>query len=191
MVVGIVLGTGRSMGYTDDTQRMYVHAPCLAKSAKTDHMMYCLKILYNYRGCSGSEFLHSQYIHTHTHTHTHSVRRPEIVVLEAPTGSLLNQEITITCISVINATITVMVNESDGTSLSLTDVGITENSRSVNVTVTNTGRHNVTCVADNNGLTEMNTTQFYGISKLCSKYSYMYMKVWIVHVLALVCEPDS
>ena len=80
-----------------------------------------------------------------------------------------------------------MVSESDGTSLSLTDVGTTENSISVNVTVMNTGRHNVTCVADNNGLTETNTTQFYGISKLCSKYSYMYMKVWIVHVLALVC----
>ena len=72
--------------------------------------------------------------------------------------------------TVINATITVMVNESDGTSLSLTNVETTENSRSVNVTVMNTGRHNVMCIADNNGLTETNITQFYGIGKLY-KYS--------------------
>ena len=95
--------------------------------------------------------------------------------------------------TVINATITVMVNESDGTSLSLTDVGTTENSKSVNITVMNTGRHNVTCVADNSGLTETNTIQFYGISKLYSKFSYMCMKVWIanIHVLALVCTMFS
>ena len=44
---------------------------------------------------------------------------------------------------------------------------MTDNSvLSVNVTVMTTGQHTVTCVADNNGLMETATEQFYGISKL-------------------------
>ena len=50
-----------------------------------------------------------------------------------------------------------MVMDSEGTSLTLTEVESTGNRRSVNVTVMTTGQHTVTCVADNNGLMEMET----------------------------------
>jgi hypothetical protein len=94
------------------------------------------------------------------------VRRPT-VTLEVPTGTLFDQEITVTCAAVVNATITLTVVDSEGIILDVTDViEMTGNSRSVNITVMNTGQHNVTCEADNNGLTEMAMEQFYGISKL-------------------------
>jgi hypothetical protein len=76
----------------------------------------------------------------------------------------LDQEITLTCTAAVNATITLTVVDSEGTGL--TDVELTGNSTSVNITLMNTGQHNVTCEADNNGLTEMAMEQFYGISKL-------------------------
>lgn len=93
------------------------------------------------------------------------MRRPN-VTLEAPAGSLLNREILLTCTAAVDAIITLMVMDGEGTSLPVTEVESTGNSRSVNVTVMNTGQHTVTCVADNNGLMEMETVQFYGISKL-------------------------
>ncbi len=101
--------------------------------------------------------------HSHTHTLTHTVRRPS-VTLDVPAGSLLDQEITLTCTAAVNAIITLTVVDSEGTVLLMTDM--TGISTSVNVTVTRTGQHNVTCEADNNGLTEMAMEQFYGISKL-------------------------
>ena len=79
--------------------------------------------------------------------------------------------------AVINATITLMVEERDGTNLTLTEVERTGNGRSVNVTVVNPGKHSVTCVADNNGLNETSTERFYGISKFMIQYS--------VHVLTI------
>ena len=87
------------------------------------------------------------------------------VTLVVPAGALLNQEITLTCTAAVNATITLMVMDSEGTNLALTEVESTGISRSVNVTVMTTGQHTVTCVADNNGLMEMANEQFYGISK--------------------------
>ena len=92
------------------------------------------------------------------------MRRPN-VNLVVPAGALLNQEITLTCTAAVNATITLTVMDSEGANLAMTEVDSTGNSRSVNVTVMNTGQHTVTCVADN-GLMEMATEQFYGISKL-------------------------
>ena len=94
------------------------------------------------------------------------MRRPTITLVVPTGGALLNQEITLTCTAAVNATITLTVMDSEGTNLILTDVELTGNSRSVNVMVMTTGRHTVTCVADNNGLMEMATAQFYGISKL-------------------------
>ena len=96
------------------------------------------------------------------HTHSRTVRQPN-VTLEVPTGTVLNQEITFTCTAAVNATITLTVMDSEGANLTLTEVDSTGKSRSVNVTVMTTGQHTVTCVVDN-GLVEMATAQFYGIS---------------------------
>ena len=64
-----------------------------------------------------------------------------------------------------------MVVNSAGQNVILTDVETTGNSSSVNLTVTSLGRHTITCIADNRGLTEMAIGQFDGIGK---QYSYMY-----------------
>ena len=182
---------------------MWVHAPHAAESAndsvKAVHMQIWLCIVWKFwlKSCglarnfqfhcacvltyvltSFSLSLSLSHTQTHIHIHIHTthiqVRRPTIIALDAPSGTLLNQEITITCTAAINANITLTVEESNGASLPLTDVETTDNSRSVNLIVMYPGQHNVTCVADNSGLTEMNTTQFYGISKLWYKYGYMY-----------------
>ena len=109
--------------------------------------------------------MHLFNLSSYAHSHSHTVRRPS-VTLEVPAGALLNQEITLTCTAAINATITLTVMDSEGANLAMTEMELTGNSRSVNVTVMTTGQHTVTCVADNNGLMEMETEQFYGISKL-------------------------
>ena len=115
------------------------------------------------------------------------MRRPNIT-LEVPTGALLNQEITLTCTAAVDATITLMVTDSEGTNLAMTEVDSTGNSRSVNVTVMATGQHTVTCVADNNGLMETATEQFYGISKLqcmiqVTLYVYSYVSTGLYHCI--------
>jgi hypothetical protein len=94
----------------------------------------------------------------------------------------LNREITLTCTAAVNATITLTVVDSEGRVLPVTDVlEMTGNSTSVNVTVVNTGQHNITCVADN-GLTERAMEQFYGISKT----SYDAIIMYLYHSLFLV-----
>ena len=110
------------------------------------------------------------------HIHTHTVRRPTID-LTAPPAALLNQEITITCTAAVNATIMLMVVNSAGMNVALTEVETTGDSRIANLTVTSLGQHNVTCVADNQGLTEMETAQFDGISELGQEHSYMTLHV--------------
>ena len=94
------------------------------------------------------------------------MRRPTITLVVPTGGALLNQEITLTCTAAVNATITLTVMNSGDANLALTDVESTGNSRSVNIMVITTGQHTVTCIADNNGLMETATAQFYGISKL-------------------------
>ena len=105
-----------------------------------------------------------------THTYTRTVRQPTISLIH-PNGALLNEEISITCTAIVNANIMLMVVDSAGENVSLTDVETTGNSSSVNLRVMSLGRHNITCIADNQGLAEMETGQFDGISK---QYSYMY-----------------
>ena len=109
--------------------------------------------------------------HTHTYihtlnTHTHTVRVPTVTLLNVPTGVVVGQEITITCMAAANATINLTVLKNNGMNVSSTDVEITANSRSVNITATSTGLYTVRCTADNNGLTDTTTEQFYAISKL-------------------------
>ena len=112
------------------------------------------------------------YIHTYTQ-HTHTVRVPTVTLLNVPTGVVVGQELTITCMATVDATITLMVVYSSGMNVYLTEVETTANSRSVNITAASTGLYTVTCMADN-GLNDTTIEQFSAISKLWLEYSYMY-----------------
>ena len=73
-----------------------------------------------------------------------------------------------------NATIDLIVLKDSSMNVPLSEVETTANSRSVNITASSTGLYTVTCTADNKGLTDTTTDQFYAISKLWLEYSYMY-----------------
>ena len=92
------------------------------------------------------------------------MRTPTVTLVGVPTGVVVGEEFSVTCTAAANATVSLMVVDSSDVMVPLIEVETTANSRSVNVTATSTGLHNVTCTADN-GLTDATSRQFYAISE--------------------------
>ena len=95
--------------------------------------------------------------------------RTPTVTLTVPTGVVVGTQLNIACEvnvpGVDNANIELTVIDSDGNMVPFSDVETMATRRVVSVTAAAIGAYNVTCVANNSGLTDSLTEQFDAVSK--------------------------
>ena len=99
------------------------------------------------------------------------VRTPTVTLI-VPAGMVVGVESNITCqvnvpgVENVNITLMVLATDSYGNIVPFTDVETTATKRVVSVTAAAIGVHNVSCVANNSGLTDSSSRQFDAVSKL-------------------------